>query len=319
LTNEPTRCEFSVSPPAESALPVRYSRFAVRLTGASMDIIAILIERVQEMLAGFVRTLPQLVLALFVLLVTWGLAHAIRSLTKKLATRAGLRPSLVALFMTLTGILVWLFGILVALAVLLPGVTAGSLLTVVGVGSIAVGFAFKDIFENFLAGVLIMMRKKMRIGDHIECQDVEGRVEQITLRETYLRRLDGQLTIAPNAYLFQNPVRILTDADLRRHEIILGVAYDTDLDRAAEVITGAIRGIDLVNRAKPIDVFACEFDDSSINFKVRWWAGSAQAEMHKSRDQVVRAVKRALDEAGIVIPFPQLTASFLEPLQVERP
>ena len=190
--------------------------------------------------------------------------------------------------------------------------------SVVGFGSIAVGFAFKDIFENFLAGILIMMRKKMRIGDHIECQEVEGRVEQITLRETYLRRLDSQLTIVPNAFLFQNPVRILTDADLRRYEITVGVAYDTDLDHAAEIMTAAIKGIELVSRSKPVDVFACEFDDSSINFKVRWWAGSRQAEMHKSRDQVVRAVKRALDDAGIVIPFPQLTASFLEPLRVER-
>ncbi len=284
-----------------------------------MDLVAILIERVNELVAGFVRMLPQLALALVVLVLAWAFAHLVRSITKKIASRAGLRPSLVSLLVTLAGILIWLFGILVALAVLLPGVDAGSLITVVGFSSIAIGFAFKDIFENFLAGILIMMRKKMRIGDHIECEEIEGRVEQITLRETYLRRLDSQLTIVPNAYLFQNPVRIITDADLRRHEIIVGVAYDTDLDHAAEIITGAIRGLDLVNRAKPVDVFAREFDDSSINFTVRWWAGSRQFEMHKSRDQVVRAVKRALDEAGIVIPFPQLTASFLEPLRVERP
>ena len=201
---------------------------------------------------------------------------------------------------------------------ILPGVTAGSLLTVIGFGSIAVGFAFKDIFENFLAGILIMMRKKMRIGDHIECQEVEGRVEQITLRETYLRRLDSQLTIVPNAYLFQNPVRIITDADLRRHEIVVGVAYDTDLDRAAEVISGAVRGVAAVIRAKPVDVFAREFEDSAITFTVRWWSGSTQLEMHKSRDAVVRAIKRALDDAAITIPFPQITATFADPLRLER-
>ena len=284
-----------------------------------MDLIAILIERVQEMIAGFVRVLPQLGLSLVVLIFTWAIAHLVRSVTKRIAARAGVRPSLVALFMTLAGIVVWLFGILVALAVLLPGVTAGSLLTVVGFGSVAIGFAFKDIFENFLAGILIMMRKKMRIGDHIECEEVEGRVEQITLRETYLRRLDQQLTIVPNSYLFRNPVRIITDADLRRHEIIVGVAYDTDLDRAAEVITDAVRGIELVNRAKPVEVYAREFDESSINFTIRWWSGSRQLEMHKSRDQVVRTVKRALDEAEIVIPFPQVTARFPEPLRFERP
>ena len=284
-----------------------------------MDLVEILIERVQEMLAGFIRTLPQFGLALLVLLVTWAIAHVIRNLTGRVARRAGLRPSLVALFVTLAGIFVWLFGFLVSLAVILPGVTAGSLLTVIGFGSIAVGFAFKDIFENFLAGILIMMRKKMRIGDHIECQEVEGRVEQITLRETYLRRLDSQLTIVPNAYLFQNPVRIITDADLRRHEIVVGVAYDTDLDRAAEVISGAVRQVAAVIRAKPVDVFAREFEDSAITFTVRWWSGSTQLEMHKSRDAVVRAIKRALDDAGITIPFPQITATFADPLRLERP
>jgi len=284
-----------------------------------MDLVEILIERVQDMVAGFVRMLPQLVIALVVILLTWAIAHIVRSITKNIAGRAGVRPSLVALFMTLSGIVVWLFGILVSLAVVLPGVTAASLLTVIGFGSVAIGFAFKDIFENFLAGILIMMRKKMRIGDHIECEGEEGRVEQITLRETYLRGLDSQLTIVPNSFLFKNPVRIITDADLRRHEVIVGVAYGTDLDQAAEVIGGAVRAIDLVNRARPVEVFAREFADSSINFTIRWWSGSKQVEMHRSRDQVVRAIKRALDAAGIEIPFPQITATFAQPLEVERP
>lgn len=284
-----------------------------------MDLVSILIERVQDMIAGFVRTLPQLALALVVLLATWGIAHVVRSVVRRLVERAGVRPSLVALFSTLAGIVVWIFGILVALAVLLPGVTAGSLLTIVGFGSVAIGFAFKDIFENFLAGVLIMMRKKMRIGDLIECEQVEGRVEQITLRETYLRRLDSQLTIVPNSYLFKNPVRIVTDADLRRHEIIVGVAYGTDLDRAAEVLQEAVRGLKLVNHARGVDVFAREFAESSIDFTVRWWSGSTQVEMHRSRDEVVRAIKRALDAAEIVIPFPQRTLHFPSALKVEQP
>lgn len=283
-----------------------------------MDLVSILIERVQAMIAGFVRTLPQFALALVVLLVTWGVAQVVRSIVRRLVARAGIRPSLVALFATLAGIIVWVFGILVALAVLLPGVTAGSLLTIVGFGSVAIGFAFKDIFENFLAGVLIMMRKKMRIGDQIHCEQVDGRVEQITLRETYLRRLDSQLTIVPNSYLFKNPVRIVTDADLRRHEIIVGVAYDTDLDQAAEVIEGAVRGLELVNRARPVEVFAREFGESSIDFTVRWWSGSKQAEMHRSRDQVVRAIKRALDSAGIEIPFPQRTLHFPSSVTIDQ-
>ena len=274
-----------------------------------MDLLNILIERVKDMVAGFVRMLPQLLIALLVIAFTWLVANLARAVVTRVSKGAGLRPSLVALFATLAGIVAWVFGILVALAVLLPGVTAGSLLTVVGFTSVAIGFAFKDIFENFLAGILIMLRKKMRIGDHIECEGVEGRIEKITLRDTHLRKLTNELTIVPNGYLFRNPVRIITDADLRRYELVVGVDYATDLDQAVEVMQAAVRKLELVTRVKPVEVYAREFADSSIEFTVRWWSGSKMIDMHKSRDQVVRAIKRALDAAGIEIPFPQLTAT----------
>ena len=275
-----------------------------------MDLVKILIDRIEEMIAGFVRLLPQLAIALLVLTATWGVAYLARSGVRRLTSRTKLRPSLAALFTTLAGVIVWLVGILVSLAVILPGVTAGSLLAVLGLGSVAIGFAFKDIFENFLAGILIMLRRKMRIGDMIECEGVEGRVEEITLRETYLRLLSAEVTIVPNSYLFKNPVRIVTDAAQRRHEIIVGVAYDTDLDHAASVIAEAVKTIDLVDKRRPIEVYAREFNDSSIDFTVRWWAGAQPVDLHKSRDRVVRTVKQALDQAGIVIPFPQRDVNF---------
>nr|MBA2635750.1 mechanosensitive ion channel [Sphingomonas sp.] len=226
-----------------------------------MNLIEILVERVQEMIAGFMRTLPQLAIAVTILLITWGLAHLIRSAVGRVTARTRLRPSLAALLVTLAGIVVWIFGILVALAVVLPGVDAGSLIAVLGFGSVAIGFAFRDIFENFLAGMLIMLRRKMRIGDLIECESVEGRVEQTTLRETYLRRLDNELTIVPNSFLFKNPVRILTDARFRRYEIVVGVAYGTDLDRVAQLIADAVGPLEGLQKAKPVEVYAREFGD----------------------------------------------------------
>ena len=278
-----------------------------------MDLFKILIDRMREMLTGFVRMLPQLAIACAMLLVTWGIAHVIRSTIKKLTTRTRLRPSLVALFATLAGVAVWTIGILISLAVIVPGVNAGSLITILGFGSVAIGFAFRDIFENFLAGVLIMLRRKMRIGDLIECEGIEGRVEQTTLRETYLRRLDNQLTIVPNSLLFKYPVRILTDAKFRRYEIVVGVAYDTDLDRVADIIAKAVSPLEGVNIQKPIEIYASCFADSAIEFTVRWWAGSKQLDLYQSRDRVVRAIKRAFDEAGIEIPFPQRAHWFKEP------
>ena len=187
-----------------------------------------------------------------------------------------------------------------------------------GLGSVAVGFAFKDIFENFLAGILIMLRKQMRIGDVIACEDVEGRVEMISLRDTHLRHLSGEIVIVPNAYLFKNPVTVVTQRPIRRHTVDVGVAYDVDLEAARDVILEAVKGCDSVAADQKVEVYAKEFGDSSINFLVRWWAGSKPVDAHVSRDQVVRAIKRALDDAGMEIPFPYRTLTFKEALPIKR-
>ncbi|MGP1284078.1 MAG: mechanosensitive ion channel family protein, partial [Parasphingopyxis sp.] len=169
----------------------------------------------------------------------------------------------------------------------------------------------------FLAGVLIMIREKMRIGDVIECEGITGKVEKITLRETHIRKLSNEVTIVPNSILFKNPVEIFTDDPGRRHEVVCGVAYDVDLDEAAKVIEEAVTGCDKVDQSRGVDVFATEFNSSSVDYRIRWWSGSTPRDMHESRDQVIRAVKRALDDAGIEIPFPYVTHTFKEPVPLE--
>lgn len=186
-----------------------------------------------------------------------------------------------------------------------------------GLGSVAIGFAFKDVFENFLAGIIILFRREMRIDDHIECEDVEGKVAHISLRESHIMKTDGPLVIMPNSILFKNPVIIRTAEERRRVTVMCGVAYDVDLDEARAVLTRAVKSCDtVITDGKPIQIFAQEFGDSSINFEVTWWTGSAAVDVRTSRDQVVRATKAALDAAGIEIPFPYRTLTFKEPLPV---
>ena len=283
-----------------------------------MNLLNILIHRLREMVAEFIRILPQLGIALLILFATWFAAKFARRIADRLLSRTEVRGTLVNLAETLVSVMIWIVGLMIASSVVLPGVTPASLLAVVGLGSVAVGFAFKDIFENFLAGILIMLRPKMRIGDMIECEEVAGRVEQITLRETYLRHLSNELVLVPNSFLFKNPVKILTDDTKRRHQVEVGVAYDVDLDAAAGVIEAAVRSADGVDPDQRIDVFAKQFGDSSIDFLVRWWAGSKPIDAHRSRDAVVRAIKRALDDAGMEIPFPYQTLTFKEALPIAR-
>lgn len=277
-----------------------------------MDYVGTLTDQVQGMLRGFIAALPNFAIALVILLITWIVAKFAVRIVDAMTGKTTLRPSLKNLVDTLAKLVIWITGFLIALMVVLPGMTPASLIAGLGIGAVAIAFAFQDIFENFLAGVLIMLREKMRIGDIIECEGITGKVEHITLRETHVRKLSGELTIVPNSILFKNPVEILTDETGRRHEIICGVSYDTDLDRAAEVIEKAVRGVDGLALDKGVDVFAVEFNSSSVDFKVRWHAGSAPRSMWESQDKVIRAIKRGLDDAGIEIPFPYITHTFKE-------
>jgi small conductance mechanosensitive channel len=282
-----------------------------------MEFVEPLREQLLSMWEGLVRLLPQLVIALLTLLLTWLAAWFSAGLLQRSMRRSAIRPSLKALFGTLLKVLVWTAGILVAITIVFPSLTPAKLLTALGLGSVAIGLAFKDIFENFFAGVLIMLRRPMRIGDYIQCQDLVGKVEHIALRETYLRQTDEQLIIVPNSFLFQNPVQVITDRPLRRFEIVVGVAYGEQLEAARPVIRRALEGLDLVEQDRPVEVYARGFGSSSMDFTVRWWGRSNPLDMHQSRDVVVSAVKAALDEAGIEIPFPYRTLTFKEPLQVQ--
>lgn len=276
--------------------------------------IEILMGQLAAMWEGLIALVPSLLIALVVILITWIVARFAVKIADRVTGKTDMRPSLRQLVDTLARIAIWVIGLMIALTILLPGLTPASLIAGLGFGAVAIGFAFQDIFENFMAGILIMLREKMRIGDYIECEGVEGRVEHIALRETHVRKLDKELTIVPNAILFKNPVKILTDVEKRRHEIVAGVSYDTDLEQAHDVILKAVQSADHVDKDEPIDVFAREFNSSSVDFTVRWWSGSQPRNMHESRDAVIRGIKRALDDAGIEIPFPYVTHTFKEPV-----
>lgn len=133
-----------------------------------MNLFNILAARLEEMLAAAIRVLPQLGIAAAILVLTAFAARFAGRIADRLLKRTEVRGTLINLAETLVGATIWILGAMIASSIVLPGVTPANLLAVVGLGSVAVGFAFKDIFENFLAGVLIMLRWKMRIGDMIE-------------------------------------------------------------------------------------------------------------------------------------------------------
>ena len=283
-----------------------------------MNYVQTLHNQIERMVRGFIQALPTLAIAIVILLITWVVAKYAIRIADRITGRTKLREDLKQLLDTLVRLAIWIVGIVIALTVAIPSFTPASAFAGLGIGAVAIGFAFQDIFQNFLAGVLIMLREKMRINDLIECQGITGRVERITLRETHVRQLSNELTIVPNSLLFKNPVKILTDEVVRRDEITVGVGYDVDLEQAQAVIRDTVQGLETVNQDKPVVVVARTFGASSIDFLVQWWAPTTPRDMRLTRSEVVIAVKKALDAAGIEIPYPYVTNTFKEPLRIGR-
>jgi len=278
----------------------------------------LLVETLLEGWKAFIGHLPLMVVAVIILLVTWLISSLLQKLIQKSLRNRSMRESLQLLILRLVSIAVWILGILLAAIVLFPGVTPSTLLGGMGVLSIAVGFAFRDIFENFFAGMLLLWRFPFENGDFIQCGDIEGKVERVEIRLTRIRLVTGELIVMPNSRLYKNPVRVMTDQPLRRITVMTGIAYSESLEKAISLIENTLQTLDTVSDEKPVEIFANGFGSSSMDIEVTWWTKPTPLDVRRSRSEVVRAVKKALDDAGIEIPFPYRTLTFKETLPISR-
>ena len=276
------------------------------------------LQTLSEMILSFVEHLPYLFGGLLTLLLTWGLAHVVTAFGTRLLSHWGRRESVKELIVRLASIVIWVLGLLLSAIILFPGLTPAKALGGLGLVSIAVGLAFKDIFENFFAGILILWRFPFERGDFIECEGLVGKVERVMVRMSYIRETNGELTVVPNSFLFKNPVTVLTSLPSRRVMLTTGVAYDVDVTDAVRVIEAAVQGCETLTADKPVQVFPKAFGSSSIDIEIAWWTDSTPLGVRRSTGEVVTAVKAALDKAGIEIPFPYRTLTFKEALPLRR-
>lgn len=266
---------------------------------------------------NFLGHMPYLIAGVLVLIITALVANLFGRIGAKLGKRAKLRSSLQNLVQRLITIATWVLGLLLTAMLVFPGLTPTKALGGLGLASVAVGLAFKDIFENFFAGILLLWRFPFENGDFIECEGIMGRVENVSVRMTQIRLVSGELTVVPNSFLFKNPVYVLTDKEKRRQSIIVGIAYDETVDEAIPVIRSALEACETVDKNQPIEIFMKEFGASSVDIEVTWWTDPTPLGQRRSRNEVVASVKRALDDNGIEIPYPYRTLVFKNTLKTE--
>jgi small conductance mechanosensitive channel len=263
-----------------------------------------------------IAVLPAIGIALVVLVASIFASNLARHIVIKLVSRAVEDKSLQSLFGTIAKIAVVLIGLFASAAIIFPGLSAGHLVSVLGLSSVAIGFAFRDIFENFLAGILILSGRPFTIGDAVLTNGHEGVVEHISIRNTNIKTYDGQLVIIPNSMIFTNPMTVRTAFDKRRFSFGTGIGYDEDIEQGREVILETVKSCESVLAEPAPDVLVSGHGDSSVNFEIRFWSSAPPAAV---KDEVATAVKYALDEAGIEIPYPYRTVEFFDMTKESAP
>ena len=206
---------------------------------------------------------------------------------------------------TLAGIVV-LIGSLFALTLLFPRIDSTNILSLLGIGSIALGFAFKDILQNLAAGVILLIREPYKTGDEIIVGDgdFEGVVEEVETRATHIRTIDRRLVIIPNVTIFTNAITVNTDCDYRMTNYTLSVAYGGDPRRAMKIVLDAVRGAEGVMPEPPPALAIDALNDYSIDLYIVYAAGATEPEQIRTKGAVLLAIHDACRANGIALPFP---------------
>lgn len=266
---------------------------------------SIAVQRLQSILNEFIAAAPNIVLALLILALFLILARIVRSVVQGATQkRVRMRTAGMAVGRLAQGVVI-LIGILSALSAALPTFKPADAVGLLGIGSVAVGFAFRDIFQNFFAGLLLLLTQPFRIGDQITVGDFEGTVEDIQTRATFLKTYDGRRIVIPNSHLFTDTVIVNTAFALRRVEHDIGIGYGDQIDSARGLIVEAMNSVDDVMKEPAPDAVVVELAPSTVNIRARWWVTpSIRRDLVESRDKVLTAIKNKLTENGIDLPFP---------------
>lgn len=261
-----------------------------------------ILERVDAWVDGAIRLLPNIVTAIVIIAIFFFLGWMAKRVFLNWAKGRD-RGNLGAVFGSFLRSLVIAFGILLGLTIVVPTLNLGDLIAGLGVGSVAIGFAFKDILQNWLAGMLLLFRQPFDIGDQIVAQGYEGTVERIETRATIIKTYDGRRVLIPNSEVYTNAVLVNTAYEVRRTQYDIGIGYNDDIDDGIEAVLEAVRGVEGVLSDPAPEVLASALGDFAVALRARWWTNSRRSEVVHVQSNVIIAVKKALNAAGIDMPY----------------
>lgn len=255
-----------------------------------------------RLLEAAISIVPRALAALLVIGVFWALAASVRAGVRLISHRLIRDRTVENLIKQVSYYTVWLLGLIVAATAF--GLEPGTLATGLGLTSLALGFALKDILSNFVSGLLILTLRPFQLGDQIIIGDTEGSVERIELRATQIRTYDGRRVLVPNAETFTSRVTNNTAAPVRRGQVICYLGYEVDLPQVMRVLKEAARGAEGVIAEPPPTVAIREMGQSELAFQVQFWCDSRRSDFMLTASRVRANLIEALRASGIALPGP---------------
>ena len=257
-----------------------------------------------QLFARLVAHLPYLMLGFVVFVLFLVAARVVKRILITAGRRTRLDLTLADLLGRLASGFTIILGLFVAAVVIFPTFNPGDLIAGLGITSVAIGFAFKDVLQNFFAGILILWRRPFIVGDEIKVGNYEGTVEEITTRSTRVKTYDGERAVLPNGDVYTSAILVRSAYKNRRVRLSVGIGYQDSIERARSVIRQVLDKTDgVLNEPAPL-ILVAELAPSSVNFNIFFWTNSRQATVLTVIDSAMTGIKLALDEAGIDIPYP---------------
>ncbi|QLF69957.1 mechanosensitive ion channel family protein [Peteryoungia desertarenae] len=185
------------------------------------------------------------------------------------------------------------------------GVQTASIIAALGAAGLAIGLALQGTLQNIAAGIMLLVLRPFRVGEYIETGSITGIVQEIGLFATELKTPDGLYRLAPNSTLWNVPITNFSREPTRRFELKIGIGYDDDVDLAERIMREHAANDPRVLDTPEVFTFVSELADSAV--VVNMWYWTKAADFWPTSREMIKSVKKAFDENGISIPFPQVT------------
>jgi small conductance mechanosensitive channel len=259
----------------------------------------VLWKSINDILASAIERFPYIIAGALVFLIFWLISKAGKRIFWSLTEKTKLDFRLRILFSRLIAVFLVIFGIFVAFTVIVPTFRFGDLIAGLGFTSFVIGFATKDILNNLLSGVLILWQQPFRIGDYIFIGSNQGKVENIGIRATQLRKDDGELVLIPNGDMYSSSLTIRGAGSERRMVLKISIGYDADVTEAKSIIYNVLQSeTGVVDEPKP-SVVVTDLSSDGVDISIYFWINTDKNKPMQVFDTVATQIKKELSDAQI--------------------